>query len=53
MCDLHLALYMFLYVYVVVCVISNLTMRLPNPAYLQDAADNQDAHGRGGGGGIK
>jgi hypothetical protein len=45
MCDLHLVLYMFLYVYVVVCVTSILAMRLPNPGYLQDAADNQDSHG--------
>jgi hypothetical protein len=24
-------------------------MQLPNPGYLQDAADNQDVHGGGGG----
>jgi hypothetical protein len=42
---LYLALYMFLYVYVVVCVISILAIWLPNPGYLQDAADNQDTHG--------
>jgi hypothetical protein len=45
MYDQHLALYMFLYVYVAICVISILAMRLPNPGLLQDAAGNQDAHG--------
>jgi hypothetical protein len=45
MCDLYLALYMSLYVYVVICVISILAIWLSNPRYLQDAAGNQDAHG--------
>jgi hypothetical protein len=37
MCDLFLTLYMFLYVYVAVCVISILAVWLPNLGYHQDA----------------